>query len=145
MIHAAIHSAGGSSPRMRGTLTLRSVNNNFNGSSPRMRGTHVEEHDPHARRRFIPAHAGNSDEADAAEMLRRRFIPAHAGNSKDFSLDARTDSGSSPRMRGTPQRTLYSIGSSPRMRGTPPVHACDEFLMVKPRSVHPRACGELSS
>ena len=110
------------------------------GSSPRMRGTHpvgsrwythrrpvhpracgelvhikITRHD--GRRRFIPAHAGNSLSQPGHSRLRShddRFIPAHAGNSPVLSVRfipahagnsileyEKSNSGSSPRMRGT--------------------------------------------
>ena len=86
------------------------------GSSPRMRGTRTVNSG--SRRRFIPAHAGNSPALTLGlDTLHVRFIPAHAGNSK---YRAFWQSGiSSPRMRGTPPpRRCIDAGSSPRMRGT---------------------------
>ena len=91
------------------------------GSSPRMRGTHQHDHDP---------------------LHEQRFIPAHAGNTQDHLPGALDVAGSSPRMRGTldplpcriPGISVHPracgehsrlttgialvTGSSPRMRGT---------------------------
>ena len=62
------------------------------GSSPRVRGTLTRLVRIGARRRFIPARAGNIG-------ARRRFIPARAGNASRHGQASPV--GSSPRVRGT--------------------------------------------
>ena len=110
------------------------------GSSPRTRGTDSPAHTAWRTRRFIPAHAGNSEAP----------IPANDANAVH------------PRARGE-QSTAYTCGglyrgSSPRTRGTVdgghvgdghsrfiPAHAGNSAapaVLAGPRSVHPRARGE---
>ena len=93
----------------------------WSGSSPRMRGTHRTESGCNLRRRFIPAHAGNSH-GRFSEDVRPSVHPRACGELfADFAQSIVAD-GSSPRMRGTPQASPHPIasvtGSSPRMRGT---------------------------
>ena len=137
-------SAGGSSPRVRGTLRLRLGGGGLG--------------------RFIPACAGNSGRptrgtpaptvhprvcgelglaADAPQRADRssprvrgtrtkrgwaawnaRFIPACAGNSGN-----------------KPQVGVMTDGSSPRVRGTPQRDASER----REAAVHPRVCGELAT
>ena len=149
-----------------------------------MRGTLNGDYARARLLRFIPAHAGNSVRARRP----RSSSPVHpraCGELMNTASPLLSRSGSSPRMRGTrersgwrrPQRTVHpracgelsrpglaespSAGSSPRMRGTHylfggcpvlerfiPAHAGNSVR--RPRSlprptVHPRACGELSS
>ena len=152
--------SAGSSPRMRGTRpaaardVLASVHPpragntsgvtyqaGGHGSSPRMRGTPpwLVSEPP-----FAPVHPRVCGEHTALRIaIFHRFIPAHAGNTPNRSNRSRSVTGSSPRMRGTPMRTVdheYALrfipahagntcritlvnrclvaGSSPRMRGT---------------------------
>ena len=73
-----------------------------NGSSPPTRGTLVKSWDKIPQKRFIPAHAGNTDVFDLINaissvhprprgehlhliklvLVKIRFIPAHAGNTE---------------------------------------------------------------
>ena len=88
-----------------------------------MRGTPILAMLCHMTTRIIPAHAGNS--------MSRRWImsaktdhPRACGELGGKRLPIRSGLGSSPRMRGTPNRT-----------NSPPSSLAD----------HPRACGELVS
>ena len=131
-------------PRVCGELELEGVVNPYlAGSSPRVRGTPGGLRSLRQCPRFIPACAGNSHPPatlcrrgrgssprvrgtrgrGGSRLLRGRFIPACAGNSAGLGLGFRNGHGSSPRVRGT--RTLA-------------------FPTRKPRTVHPRVCGELS-
>ena len=122
------------------------------GSSPRVRGTDIGSACQLGPRRFIPACAGNRTVQGAAC---HRFIPACASGA-----DA-SDSGSSPRVRGTgrDQRLrCHRPGSSPRVRGTDcfalGVPALERFIPAcagnsidfplarVTAAVHPRVCGE---
>ena len=111
------------------------------GSSPRMRGTHPN----HLRRvkpnRIIPAHAGNSRPA----RTRRLPISDHpraCGELWSYQAVSATNTGSSPRMRGTrgrSARTPVGVRIIPAHAGNsrPP------GVNMAFTSDHPRACGEL--
>ena len=135
------------------------------GSSPRVRGTrlamavlvsHVPVHPrvcgelgggggaPLDRRGFIPACAGNS-----VQTTRLTRIPAvHprvCGELHQSRPAKNRNTGSSPRVRGTPLCVTMSqnalTGSSPRVRGT---RTADRANTAAP-PVHPRVCGELNN
>ena len=113
----------------------------LDGSSPRTRGTGVGVERAEAVRRFIPAHAGNSQElvpnmdgtGGSSPRTRGtehllcagvgcgRFIPAHAGNSR-CPAGASSVRPVHPRARGEQldmmATGLFDGGSSPRTRGT---------------------------
>ena len=115
----AIPIAAGSSPRMRGKLTLR------------RRHDHCE--------RIIPAHAGQTD-LDKFYGDVNADHPRACGANDRTPLETLTIFGSSPRMRGKP-------GSDSARRGRIriiPAHAGQTtiFLFNSARwSDHPRACG----
>ena len=76
------------------------------GSSPRMRGTHEPEQIPSADLRIIPAYAGNT------HFLCIVFSPCGdhprvCGEHRLIGGRRRGAVGSSPRMRGTPERFEY--------------------------------------
>ena len=74
---------------------------NRTGSSPRMRGTHADQFSERFKLRFIPAHAGNTKSA----IARREIMPVHpraCGEHTGSKRSRDSNSGSSPRMRGTP-------------------------------------------
>ncbi len=90
------------------------------GSSPRLRGTGMRPATAPARRRFIPAPAGNGT-STAGLIADCRFIPAPAGNAVAIGASTRAES-VHPRACGE-RRTRspvdwISLGSSPRLRGT---------------------------
>ena len=151
------------------------------GSSPRVRGTDTVESVNHGVVRFIPACAGNS-------FIRLRLVswsPVHprvCGEQDITDLRLTIYTGSSPRVRGTAHRlktsrglgrfipacagnrlspcetTLYAPGSSPRVRGTgfsrflrrfidrfiPACagNSCSPADLDNNGTVHPRVCGE---
>ena len=101
----------------------------------------VEEGD--AVTRFIPACAGNSKATAFPWATPPRFIPACAGNSPSFASRSTRASGSSPRVRGTPERPTQAV------RGVRFIPACAGNSATAPDqrrrwSVHPRVCGELA-
>ena len=175
--------AGGSSPRVRGTPAVVSGEASGQpGSSPRVRGTPHTSLSATGRQRFIPACAGNSRRRAhggtglkvhprvCGELLRKslrrsavdRFIPACAGNSKSRGRQRRINSGSSPRVRGTPStrwrgavasRFIPACAGNSSTRATswtsPTVHprVCGNSRWptrkARTPAVHPRVCGEL--
>ena len=92
------------------------------GSSPRMRGTQEEPPGNNYRKRFIPAHAGNTSLTSAAPSS----VAVHP-----------RACGEHPACRLMP---IWRGGSSPRMRGT----RYDRPPRISTLTVHPRACGEHS-
>ncbi len=117
---AAVVRPRGSSPRTRGTRPHLIQSGNISGSSPRTRGTLPFEHRGTHKRRFIPAHAGNTGLPSTAQLS----SPVH------------------PRARGehmiSNTRPCPLPGSSPRTRGTR--RGSPERTVAT--SVHPRARGE---
>ena len=132
-----------------------------NGSSPRERGTRVVRPNAAGQLRFIPARAGNADEACWAKAnpngssprergtrarvvfagLQARFIPARAGNAGGDDTRRRWEGGSSPRERGT----LISLHSSQPPNRFIPARAGNApgWTGKNPTwPVHPRASGE---
>ncbi len=113
------------------------------GSSPRMRGKPAEAVGEDDAERIIPAHAGQT-------WLYRRMVsssPDHpracGANCGNLPRIAAT-SGSSPRMRGKPQR-LELLSTLDRII---PAHAGQTHFSVRPSvclSDHPRACGANAS
>ncbi len=151
------------------------------GSSPRVRGTRSIRHLHHQDRRFIPAGAGNTD-GDHLHSHKKSVHPRGCGEHFLISFLFCSLCGSSPRVRGTPDRSLIAsyfsavhprgcgehlffpanrtgrFGSSPRVRGTQkadrarvrkirfiPAGAGNTRLyetLYAQLSVHPRGCGE---
>ena len=113
------------------------------GSSPRMRGTRTHPAHPADDRRFIPAHAGNTQNFGD----RRSVLPVHpraCGEHSTKPRTSRTATGSSPRMRGTQD----AASAYAEVRRFIPAHAGNTYYRRKTQSektVHPRACGEHSS
>ena len=113
------------------------------GSSPRMRGTLGRRPDPRPRRRFIPAHAGNT--APPGRPGRGASVHPRACGEHSVSVDSAVNPvGSSPRMRGTRRRSRRPVGPGRFI----PAHAGNtngSFINCDSDTVHPRACGEHSS
>ena len=110
------------------------------GSSPRMRGTPSERRAAVNGSRIIPAHAGNTG-VQTVVLSTSRDHPRACGEHPIRLTMLHMQSGSSPRMRGTPcqQQTVY------RGRGIIPAHAgntCQAKAVPQSAWDHPRACGE---
>ena len=91
----AVHPRGRGEHRVRGgRFSLR------NGSSPRARGTLLGRLAKAARRRFIPAGAGNT-RPQAACALRLPVHPRGRGEHRPAHQPTQRKTGSSPRARGT--------------------------------------------
>ena len=92
------------------------------GSSPLARGTRSRPGRRHARSRFIPARAGNTD-ASPPPATRPPVHPRSRGEHGSGSSSAPGGSGSSPLARGTHLAPVHlgalAAGSSPLARGTP--------------------------
>ena len=110
------------------------------GSSPRMRGTHLREHGARHHEGIIPAYAGNTCRCRTVRQSsgdHPRVCGEHV-RSGGRRMDRR---GSSPRMRGTPNRTRCAA----RRSGIIPAYAGNTLLPWYPfgeRGDHPRVCGE---
>ncbi len=92
-------------PRARGEHVYQLFGRSgMGGSSPRPRGTPGAPHPSHARRRFIPAPAGNTTRFPPADVL----CPVHPrarGEHRADTLAVLAYRGSSPRPRGTQYST----------------------------------------
>ena len=105
-----------------------------------MRGTQVAAADSEADRRFIPACAGNPD----SRTPRQGPIPVHPRVCGEPLSEAQLTSvrpGSSPRVRGTPNRNLLGDVRArfiPACAGNPQ----REIQGARRSPVHPRVCGE---
>ena len=112
------------------------------GSSPRMRGTHRLETPCVQSDGIIPAYAGNTNLCPSmASMLRDH--PRVCGEHGMADIGDAFNSGSSPRMRGTP----YSPYPTARCTGIIPAYAGNTTSPVRVTSSlrdHPRVCGEHS-
>ncbi len=128
-------------PRACGEHSRRTQNSGGpSGSSPRMRGTPSSAAGAGIRRRFIPAHAGNTHETVLQKQL-RAVHPRACGEHGSAKLYTVNSTGSSPRMRGTPAQGVPRR----RHRRFIPAHAGNtgkNLVITKPVTVHPRACGE---
>ena len=111
---------------------------NLGGSSPRVRGTHSRT--ANAPRgsigRFIPARAGNSHKSP-----RSTLHPRACGE----PVIARTEIGSSPRVRGTPDQSCSIVVAEFRFIPARAGNSGSLRLIERwgHQPVHPRACGEL--
>ncbi len=109
------------------------------GSSPRMRGKRRASSAPTPRGRIIPAHAGQTESAEA-RLSWNTDHPRACGANEGGVRSSIALSGSSPRMRGKPSisQRIYS-----RNRIIP-AHAgqtASSTFCEVPSSDHPRACG----
>ena len=112
--------AAGSSPRMRGKLTLAVMGGSFSG--------------------LIPAHAGKTCLGEAVPGCRRAH-PRACGENLFDAASTCWKRGSSPRMRGKHR----CIGNSAGKNRLIPAHAGKTrglWLGQVQRAAHPRACGE---
>ena len=88
------------------------------GSSPRMRGTQAGESATYTATGIIPAHAGNTMRVPVSAELNRDH-PRACGEHSVPGTSLCSQTGSSPRMRGTPTHCL----SVRRATGIIPAHA----------------------
>ena len=110
------------------------------GSSPRMRGKPLRPGRGCGRAGLIPAHAGKTGRCSRRKETRRAH-PRACGENSPFQLTAPRPSGSSPRMRGKPEKGWH--GGS--LRGLIPAHAGKTIAatcFTIASEAHPRACGE---
>ena len=114
----------------------------ISGSSPRMRGTLTTNPYPRYACRIIPAHAGNSG-SNVHNNWMNSDHPRACGELISTPTAVRPISGSSPRMRGTPEQPE----EPPKCTRIIPAHAGNSegsAGRTKTPTDHPRACGELS-
>ena len=128
-------------PRVCGERRLDVVGSENNaGSSPRVRGTPRLLPFVGRSERFIPACAGNAQR----RRIRHRHRPVHprvCGERGDKGIQGSGESGSSPRVRGTPVRLVVEIQRLrfiPACAGNASAPRSAQLL----RAVHPRLCGE---
>ena len=110
------------------------------GSSPRMRGTPTIRPVECPRRRIIPAYAGNTRRR-LCWFLSPRDHPRVCGEHPMAFAAPEPTVGSSPRMRGTHQMT----GNQVSIQGIIPAYAGNtrrEIRLPHLRRDHPRVCGE---
>ncbi len=110
------------------------------GSSPRLRGTHHRCNRVDARRRFIPAPAGNA-QVPTPPLTRNTVHPRACGERATADLAGGPHAGSSPRLRGT-REWLDPGSASYRFIPAPAGNAYIGRLISWVGAVHPRACGE---
>ena len=110
------------------------------GSSPRLRGTRAWCRSRRPDRRFIPAFAGNTS-ASATCLSIVTVHPRVCGEHECFCTNHCPHAGSSPRLRGTPDR---GTGRGLRGRFIPAFagNTCHGCHRSRPAAVHPRVCGE---
>ena len=110
------------------------------GSSPHLRGTLLVHPDDRLEPRFIPAPAGNTTWRFSGEA-RPSVHPRTCGEHMNKTMPVSSAPGSSPHLRGT-----HSPGDAHRGRSRfIPAPAGNTFSSTgrdRPRTVHPRTCGE---
>ena len=127
-------------PRACGANEIRHLNDTIrNGSSPRMRGKRISPQFCIPYVRIIPAHAGQTQRGPR-HCAYRTDHPRACGANQFFCFGESVGNGSSPRMRGKPDRA----SSNRRQLRIIPAHAGqttgDTGLSVL-FADHPRACG----
>ena len=108
-----------------------------------MRGTGGIRFRGVCRYRFIPAHAGNSLR-DSTIARVRSVHPRACGEQVSRRDQLDHSNGSSPRMRGTVERSVAGADNTRFI----PAHAGNSYVrarFIAPLTVHPRACGEQQS
>ena len=110
------------------------------GSSPRLRGTPPSASSANAAPRFIPAPAGNTDLTRTSSTV-APVHPRACGEHRAALSDSLIETGSSPRLRGTP---IQAGARQSRARFIPaPAGNTDAgHSESSAQAVHPRACGE---
>ena len=129
----------GSSPRMRGSLSVQLAGGIVAGSSPRMRGSPTKRRRSMRPMGIIPAHAGLT-RPRSWMIACLRDHPRACGAHYRFNPVRAVRRGSSPRMRGS----LSAISMQYNADGIIPAHAGltknDKSSYLYSRD-HPRACG----
>ncbi len=110
------------------------------GSSPRLRGTPLLLHRGVRRRRFIPAPAGNTQAAQHV-VAYETVHPRACGEHSVASVQTNGWVGSSPRLRGTPVQDA-DHGLDGRFIPAPAGNTAYRIVFGEDAPVHPRACGE---
>ena len=110
------------------------------GSSPRLRGTPLLLHRGVRRRRFIPAPAGNTQAAQHV-VAYETVHPRACGEHSVASVQTNGWVGSSPRLRGTPP-TASCLERTHRFIPAPAGNTRKPNRASRGGAVHPRACGE---
>ncbi len=110
------------------------------GSSPRVRGTRKKRPFRFCQVRFIPACAGNTDDA-SYEWFRVAVHPRVCGEHRIYHILKYMRLGSSPRVRGT---RITNIAQMKRMRFIPACagNTTKHLSPIRGCAVHPRVCGE---
>ncbi len=128
-------------PRERGEqIQVTGSKSYLRGSSPRTRGTVLRLRDGARALRFIPANAGNS-RALSKSSRSNPVHPRERGEQRSWYQSSRSQTGSSPRTRGT---VLLFSNQSSRSRFIP-ANAGNRHISVKyacGNTVHPRERGE---
>ena len=112
------------------------------GSSPRARGTRTVRTHGRNWRRFIPASAGNTAFSSAVRSL-MTVHPRERGEHDAFVQGTEVTGGSSPRARGTPvnaRQSFFTLRFIPASAGNTNGSA-GRFILI---AVHPRERGEHS-
>ena len=110
------------------------------GSSPRLWGTPASGVTPELLRRFIPTPVGNTVRARPGNT--GLTVHPHAcGEHHPLPYRNGSRPGSSPRLWGTPERTLFVL-TFDRFIPTPVGNTSGKPLYSRPQPVHPHACGE---
>jgi len=110
------------------------------GSSPRLRGTLHRGRLTVWRRRFIPAPAGNARREPRKDAL-TPVHPRACGERSSACKQVALAGGSSPRLRGTHRGTQPKQGKR-RFIPAPAGNAVTDYAKRPSKAVHPRACGE---
>ena len=110
------------------------------GSSPRVRGTLDAVVGTILQRRFIPARAGNTNQEQQDHQQRAVHPRACGEHQRTFGRSTKA-SGSSPRVRGTLGMAALRM-DQPRFIPARAGNTHVSRLGRRRRTVHPRACGE---
>ena len=135
-----LHGPSADHPRACGAnIAISWWSDHHHGSSPRMRGKRRSCRACWVGARIIPAHAGQTRQADTGTVRRKDHPRACGANRLPVSVRA-SSAGSSPRMRGKPSpHSSTSVANR-----IIPAHAGQTVSSSPTRPCcpdHPRACG----